>query len=377
MENEKKKKSNKKLLLIVIPMIIGGLIGGFAGFFGAEYFDRNNYSWMEIVCFLIGVIVAIYLQIIVHEGGHLILGLLTGYRFVSFRVESFILYKKQGKFHVGRYALAGTGGQCLMAPPAMQDGTMPYILYNFGGVIMNLIVSIGAFVLFRCFTWNSFMKGLYLSVIFIGIVFAITNGIPMHVGGIDNDGYNALTLGKHPEALRALWLQLKVNEMQTEGVRLKDMPEEWFQKPTEEEMQNSLAAAIEAMRCNRLMDMQLLEETNQAIGEVVQSKNAMIGLQKMLLQIDQVFCEILGEKRESILAQFKDKEIDAFMKSMKNFPSVLRTQYAYALVIENDAEKAEKLKKQLEKITKNHPFEGEVESEWEFVRLCEQSLMKQ
>ena len=54
------------------------------------------------------------------------------------------------------------------------------------------------------------------------------NGIPMRLGNVDNDGYNALCLGKSPAALRSFWLQMKINQQISRGVRLKDMPEDWF-----------------------------------------------------------------------------------------------------------------------------------------------------
>ena len=99
----------------------------------------------------------------------------------------------------------------------------------------------------------------------------------------------------------------------------------------------------------------------------------MVGIQKMLLKVDQVFCEIVGERREEILEQMKDKELVNFMKSMKNYPSVIRTQYAYALLIEKDEQKAQKLKTQFEKVMKKHPYQGEVESEWELINYCEKN----
>ena len=44
---------------------------------------------------------------------------------------------------------------------------------------------------------------------FVGLVFTLLNGIPMKVGGIDNDGRNALSLRKSKTALYAFWLQMK------------------------------------------------------------------------------------------------------------------------------------------------------------------------
>ena len=45
-----------------------------------------------------------------------------------------------------------------------------------------------------------------------GFGFALINGIPLRLGAINNDGCNARELGKDPEALRSLWVQLKITE---------------------------------------------------------------------------------------------------------------------------------------------------------------------
>lgn len=373
MKKEKQSK-NKISWKTIIPAFVGGVAGGLGGFFGAKFLDKNDMGMPEYVLVLVGIAIAIYLQVVLHEAGHLIFGLLSGYKFVSFRVGSFTIYKKGGKLHIGSYKLAGTGGQCLMAPPDLVEGKIPYCLFNFGGVIINIIVSGIAIVVLVFCDLNPILFCALVMFIATGIFSALTNGIPMHIGGIDNDGYNALSLGKNPEALRAFWLQLKVNQMLTEGERLKDMPEEWFEKPSEEGMQNNMIAAIEAMRCNRLLDMQCLEEVHQAIDDVLQNKNKMVGVQKMLLQVDQIFCEILGEQREEILSQMHKKELANLIKAMKTFPSIVRTQYAYALLIQKDEKEIETWKKQFEKIMKKHPYEGEIESERELIALCEKQM---
>ena len=375
MKKDNTKKKNKNRWQYIVSLLIGGVFGGLIGYYGTFYPDLIGGDITDIGYILLSMGIAIYVQLILHEAGHLLFGVLTGYRFVSFRVGSFTWYKKQGKMHLGKYSIAGTAGQCLMAPPDMQDGKMPYRLYNLGGALMNLLVSLAAFLIYLISSQRSLLFYFCFMLVFVGVLFASTNGIPMRLAGVDNDGYNALSLGKTPEALRGFWLQLKINEMLTEGMRLKEMPEVWFEKPLEVGMENSMIAAIEAMRCNRLLDTMEFETVNQEIEEVVTGENGMVGVQKMLLQIDQIFCEIFTDRREKILSQMKDKQLVQFMKSMKKFPSVLRTQYAYALLIENDRKKAEKLRTQFEKIMKSHPYEGEVKSEWELIRLCEQNLM--
>lgn len=89
----------------------------------------------------IGMYLGIFLQLTIHEAGHLVFGLKSGYRFSSFRIGSFMWLKENDKIVSRKLRLAGTGGQCLMVPPQMQDGKIPVILYNLGGSIMNLVAS--------------------------------------------------------------------------------------------------------------------------------------------------------------------------------------------------------------------------------------------
>lgn len=348
-----------------------GLLGAASGFFGAMYIDYLGGSWEHMLVLVSCAAIAAYLQIIVHEGGHLIFGLLTGYRFVSFRVGSFMLYKRQGKLRSAKYSLAGTGGQCLLAPPDMIDGKMPYMLYNLGGVLMNLIVSAVCVLILIIVKPGIVLSCFCVMMIVMGVIFAVTNGLPIPMGEVDNDGRNAMSMGENPEALRSLWLQLKINEYTTEGFRLKEMPEEWFEMPSEEALQNSMAATIGVFHCNRLMDEMDFEKAGQTIEELLNKKSGVLGIYRSLLTLDLIYCELFGERRAKILKRMERKEMVQLMKAMKNFPSVLRTQYAYALLIECDVQKAEKIKRQFQKMAKDYPHVQEIESEWELMCRCD------
>ena len=62
-------------------------------------------------------IVLYILQLILHEAGHYLFGRLTGYTFVSFRIDNYTWIKENGKLVLKRFKIPGTGGQCLMMPP--------------------------------------------------------------------------------------------------------------------------------------------------------------------------------------------------------------------------------------------------------------------
>ena len=87
----------KKKIKKLSPAIIGGVAGGIGGYFGAEYLTTGEGSLVDLLVFFVAVILSYYLHIIIHEGGHLVFGLRSGYQFVSFRIGSLILYKEDGK----------------------------------------------------------------------------------------------------------------------------------------------------------------------------------------------------------------------------------------------------------------------------------------
>ena len=60
-----------------------------------------------------------------------------------------------------------------------------------------------------------------------------------------------------------------------------------------------------------------------------------------------------------------------FMKAMKRFPSVLRAQYALALLFEKNADKAEMIKNEFEKVAKTYPYAQDIESERDLMKIAE------
>lgn len=57
---------------------------------------------------------------------------------------------------------------------------------------------------------------------------------------------------------------------------------------------------------------------------------------------------------------------------MRNFPSVIRTKYAFALLYENNLVKADTLKTQFEKFAKTYSYTSDIESERELIQIVDQ-----
>ena len=187
------KTALKFILWLLVGGLIGLLIGGlivvaFTDTTWSEYIDK--YYSIElgegVAVFLVALcamIVSLLILVPIHELGHLVCGLLTGYRFVSFRIFNYTVVRIDGKIRIKKFAIAGTGGQCLLTPPDLPIEKIPTGWYNFGGILANILVLVIVIPLFLL-PLNPFVAealGVFAAMDFLMI---LLNGIPMQAGGV-------------------------------------------------------------------------------------------------------------------------------------------------------------------------------------------------
>ena len=202
-----KNKIINGLLQILGIMIVGGIIGYAVGKIAGD--SLSSVDKPNIILFLITGVIAFILHIIVHEAGHLVFGLLSGYKFVSFRVFDFKIIKDEnGKLSFRYEKIAGTGGQCLMRAPEYVEGKFKYKLYLLGGVIFNIVFSI--------VSWLILPSYYILLFALIGFTLAFLNLIPMGF----NDGMTFYHASKDETTRFILHLQLEYIYYQSIGKNL-------------------------------------------------------------------------------------------------------------------------------------------------------------
>jgi len=340
-----------------IGILLFVLIGGMCGIEIMGYADHARSGgltgpalFLSFVSLFACLYIVMLLQIIVHEAGHLVFGSVSGYTFVSFRISSFMWIKNGEKISFRRLSIAGTGGQCLMEPPDLKDGRIPVLLYNFGGSVFNLTAGAVCLSLSFIFPVHSYPWTVLFFSAVTGFAYALMNGLPLKMGPVNNDGKNALDLSRDPEAVRAFWIQMKVSALTARGVRLPDMPDEWFLVPSDESMKNGIIAVVGVLACSRLMEQHRFSEADILMARLLLQENGIVPLHRSLLA-----CEL------------------KMMKAMKTYPSVLRTEYAYALLGERDRDAAAKIKAEFDKVSRSYPYPSEIASEQELMRIAEGS----
>ena len=374
MAKEKKKQSVKGHLISICFFTVIGVILGFAMISFVEWQLPEGISSGDKIFRLCTTLVFLYLAVLIHivfhEAGHLIFGLMSGYKFSSFRIGRHMLIKENGKLVHRKIKIAGTGGQCLMVPPEMVDGRFPVVLYNLGGSIVNLVVTALMIPVFAAVDKSTVFALFFFLFIAMGIITGLSNGIPMRTKTVDNDGYNAISLGKSKKAMRAFWIQMKVNEQLTKGIRTKDMPESWFEVPSDEAMKNPMVATIGVYAASRLMDQHRFEGAGNLIDHLLENETGMVALHRNLLICDQIYLELIGQNRSDRVEELYSKELKKFMKAMKTFPSVIRLEYAYRLLAEHDLDGAAKSMAAFERVAVTYPYPNDINTERELMEIA-------
>lgn len=306
-------KSAKIILKMVLALIGGGLVGFgavmlcfmvFADVSAADFLAKfQRVGWLSLLGVtlfsFVTLILAFLLQVVIHEGGHLVCGLYSGYRFVSFRILQFTLLKREGKWCIRRYDLAGTGGQCLLAPPDLPVEQIPVVLYNMAGVMANLLASLLVAALLLWADGPSLLESAGWQFCVVGLALALLNGIPLPGTKIFNDANNMLLLRRNMQSKRALMDQLRINAAAQEGLRPQQMPAEWFAF-SETDYKDNLQISSRLMRAGWLMDGFHWDEACRELEECYGHRDQMLGL-----LVDELACELMfallmtGRKEEA------------------------------------------------------------------------------
>lgn len=305
-------------------------------------------------------LIAFVLQIVLHESGHLVFGLLSGYRFVSFRVFNWTLIRQEGKFRLKRFGIAGTGGQCLMLPPDKPLEEIPVILYHWGGVIVNMSVALLAFVLWYVVEDSSLLLAQFLVMMcFTGVSLGLLNGIPFK-RGITNDAANVRLMRKYPKSKKAMMVQLRVNAYMQEGIRIKDMPEEWFVWEDDIDYGDPMQLNVRLLQVGRLMDLGQIEEAYVALEEIARHKREMIGLLAKEVISELIYLDLVTGYNRWVDTLYTE-EIELYVRQYSVLmSSKQRFLCAWALFKEQDREKALAIYENVVQKQSQYLLQGEV-----------------
>ncbi len=352
-------------MIKALKLILGLALGAAIGYGGATLLiwlielgkepsaggvEKEFDWWLMLGCVGLTVlffVINFFLHVILHEAGHLLFGLLTHYRFVSFRFYKWMIVKEEDGLHWRRFDIAGTMGQCIMTPPA-DTKDIPYFWYNAGGVLVNLFLTLLAIMLLRSFDCHIVAMTALISMAFVGFFVAALNGTPVSVNGMSNDGHNILLLMRNPENKRHFATSLQSVAALSRGIRMREMPEEWFEDKPLQDPRNMFDMAQRMMWLSRKEDQGAYEEARMIAEEIVAFGEKLAPLFRNEINGERVLLELLTSRRREIIEQLWTKELATYVKTNAKYASgKLAILYAYELLYNHDLDAAAAHRKRL------------------------------
>ena len=360
------KKDRNIRILIIITILAVTLPTGLL--IGKITFSNNINLLMTYLMLVLSIAAAVVLETAIHEAGHMLFGLLTGFRFLSYRVLSLIVTYRDGKLSFGRYSIPGTLGQCLMGSPVSRE-KKPYFLYNAGGLIANLISAVIFYLI--AFRSDSVSVAVFFAVSgMYALIMFFSNGIPYKGSGVANDAENIREMHQHPEAIDSFYLMLDINEMLAEGKRTSDIPDEMLDLREATLNSGSLGASNILWLESRLMDQQKFDEAEKMIREIRDKDYPLMDLQRNGLELDQKYIDCLSGTFEDVT----DKKLLKLIQASKSSSlSTIRYLYARALYLKNEKEANELLGK-FASLEKGYPYKGEYQGEKELMDTAKEKI---
>lgn len=367
----------KKIIKFISCLALGGAFG-FGGarlIFWLAYMGKESgtqvsrgHEGMEwgllLLCISMAFVfmfVCAIIHTILHEAGHLIGGLATGYKLLSFRVFQFMLVKEDDGLRWKRFNISGTMGQCIMIPPTdrrLED--TPYFWYNAGGVMVNLALLVISLMVLRLFSPGMVGMTFWLCMAMVGVYGALVNGIPYSFNGISNDGRNLWLLHRHARNRKYFATMLLVAAEMSKGKRVSETPREWF---VDEPLVNPSDYFVMS---NRIAYMALEEDLGH-YDHAREMAEEMIGFGKKLPQLfaleiggERVMLELMTLNRKEIVDELWTKPLQAYTKANSKYsPMKLAVLYAYELLQNNNAEVAGKYLQKLQENQQRFSMPGE------------------
>lgn len=372
----------KKYSKTIKSLILGALIGLFLAVFIIKslspYIEsESGLLFILKIYALIGAVFFFYLvHIIIHEAGHLIFGILTGYTFVSFRIASITLIKENNKFKIKKFSIPGTAGQCLMMPPELKDGKYPFIIYNLGGGLMNLLISLASILIIIITENRVSTLNLILTLESIaGIIAGLTNIIPLKVGGVANDGYNILSMLKDEYARYGFYAQLKTYALLTKGYRMKDIPFKDIECKEGVDLSNPLVASLKLLEHSWYLDKMDFNNAELCL-KAFDSNIDLIPIIRYEINCEKIFLELTGDCNKDVVDKLYDDSLKKYIKASKFSISKKRFLMAYKAFYEKDLDKALKYFKEGEALALKYPVKGEAEMELMLMNWIKNSIIE-
>ncbi len=204
---------------------LGMLGGGLVTFTAIRTFQAA--SGADVVLVVVAFVLIAWLQIVWHEAGHAIGGLLAGHRAVAFGVGPLRLERQAERWRL-RWAgsIRGIGGFALLFPREGEGTRGERAAFLLGGPLANLLAAalVWPFALVAPGESAGWSETLARIVVGTGLLIGLSNLVPFLAGGWASDGRQLWKLWQGADEARAMAVLSRLGSLSIAGVRPRDWP---------------------------------------------------------------------------------------------------------------------------------------------------------
>lgn len=206
-----------------VPVIVGSIVGVVLG--AAISRGALPLDGARIALGVLGALLALWPQMLVHEAGHVAFGTLVGMRVYLVGIGRLRLERATRGWRGYRGAQAlGLGGFALLLPRAAGFGRAAYCVLGLGGVAGNVATSAACVMALERFApgqaWSSLLGGAAAT----GFLMAVVNLVPFRHHGWSTDGMIVLQALRGDAVGRARLAAMRVMGLSYAGTRPRDWP---------------------------------------------------------------------------------------------------------------------------------------------------------
>lgn len=170
--------------------------------------NHNSFDGDMIVLVLLyvfGAVLAGFVNTVLHELGHLLVGKKNGFAFVSMTIWFFKWTKENGKIRFDFCWLGEEAGYTEMVPTSKENVRVKFLRMTEAGIIVSMCMAIVsilpvALVNYLPIEWYAILS-MFLP---ISTYFYLGNALPMSSEGVKNDGATARTLRKNNDECKVM-----------------------------------------------------------------------------------------------------------------------------------------------------------------------------
>ena len=174
----------------IFDVVASFAIAGVVVWLGYKHYYESVDSVLLILCLIGGAIVSSAVCRLFHELGHIVIGLICGFRFNSMRVGCFYLYRDEGKLRIAARRLPESlAGATEMLPKNANNLHDKYLAVVCGGLAFSLLFLAGAELVLDFYKYMPFaVYALVCTSLPYAFHIFFYNVLPFNDDNLDTDG---------------------------------------------------------------------------------------------------------------------------------------------------------------------------------------------